>query len=129
MITKLLKLMYISTLDKRNSKIVMYGNLSLTSSWLFSTVFDFSWVAESFDRSKNWLELDRVDFSVVSFHWITINFRKVYKESNLVDVNISKYIKEVRSYILGLLFHVNSYLEVLHQMLILFVYLYFTYIL
>lgn len=57
--------MYIGTLDKRNSKIFVYENLSLaSSSFIFGTVRDFSYVAEGFDQLIN----DRVDFSPVSFY-------------------------------------------------------------
>lgn len=49
-------LMYLSTLDKRNSQVVIYKNLSLSSSWLYR-----SWFFFSFDQSINWQ-----DFSLVS---------------------------------------------------------------
>lgn len=60
-------LMYICKLDKRISQVDLYGNLSLIYSRLFSAARDFSRVAESFDRSIHWIELDYVDISPVSF--------------------------------------------------------------
>lgn len=68
MLVKLTKLliMYICTLNKRNSHTILYGDLSLTSS-LFCAVRDFSLVSEILDRLINWLELNRVDFSSEKF--------------------------------------------------------------
>lgn len=59
---------YIRKFDKRNSQVVSYENRTLTSSWLFQAVCDFSLAAECFDRSINWLEMDHEDFSPVIFY-------------------------------------------------------------
>lgn len=60
--------MYFSLLDKNNSQVVFFRNLSLTSSRLYRTVSDFSKVSEGFDRLMNWIELDIVDFNRVSLY-------------------------------------------------------------
>lgn len=59
-------------------------------SWLFRAVHDFSYVAKGFDLSMNGLELDRVEFSPVSFYIaVTINFRREWRESYWVDAFIT----------------------------------------
>lgn len=60
--------MYTNISDKKPQPNRFYRNLSMTSSLLFCAVCSFSWVTKGLDRPQNWLELDHVDCSTVSFY-------------------------------------------------------------
>lgn len=68
--------MYIRTLDKWNSHVVFYWNLSLNPSWWFRAAHDFSYVARGFDQSIREACRFHAVLSVSTGLWITIKFRK-----------------------------------------------------
>lgn len=74
--------MYLSTLDKRNSQVVIYKNLSLSSSWLYR-----SWFFFSFDQSINWQ-----DFSLVSTMTLCIAIRFLKRERKTYSFHFLYYI-------------------------------------
>lgn len=75
--------MYINALDNKKQPNLFLWKSEANISWIFRVVRDFSYVAEGFVQSMT----RRVDFGFQQSYECTINFRKKWRESYLVDVD------------------------------------------